>query len=323
MGTVIVGLGAGLPERVMTNRDLEHQVETSHEWIVERTGIEERRLSAPGDSASVLGTAAARRALAQAGLAPEAVDGIIVATTTPDQFTPSTACLVQRNLGAARAFAFDISAACTGFLYALTVADGLLLAGRAKTCLVLGVDLLTRALDWGDRSTCILFGDGAGAAVVSRSDSDRGLLSAQLFADGSGYSMIEIPGGAFPAQADGTPAAPRLIRMKGKEVFRWAVQVTERAVRKELEAHALRPQDVRALVLHQANIRIVRAVQERLGFSDAQTFVNVQKYGNTSAASIPIALEEARRTLPLQPGDLVVMAAMGAGLTWGTATMRW
>ncbi|MBI2059913.1 MAG: ketoacyl-ACP synthase III [Nitrospirae bacterium] len=326
MGNIIAGLGSALPERRLTNADLEKMVKTSDAWIVERTGIRERRIAAEGESSSIFGARAATAALHQAKVRPEDLDGIIVATTTPDSIMPNTACLIQKEIGATRAFAFDLYAACSGFVHSLSVADSMLKSTDAGKILVVGVDLLSKVTDWQDRGTCILFGDGAGAAVLSKNGrSSRGIVSFHLAADGKGGNFLCIPGGgsARPPSLKMLEAREQFIHMNGPEVFKWAVRATEAAIRKEIERNGLKPDTVRLLMIHQANLRIIRSIQERLGFKDDQVFVNIDKYGNTSAASLPIALDEASREGRLREGDVVILAAMGGGLTWGAMTLRW
>lgn len=335
MGSVIIGLGGAAPDPVLDNSRLESFVQTSDAWIVERTGIRERRVAPAGESSSTLGAKAAREALGRAGLSAGELDGIIVATMTPDMLMPNTACLIQMEIGATRAFAFDLSAACSGFLYALTVADSMIRAGSAKTLLVVGVDLISRITDYHDRGTCILFGDGGGAAVLTRGKEGQGILSSHLRADGTGWrSLYAESGGAASLSApksggeldilttrDSWPV-PK-VRMNGKEVFKWAVRVSEQAVRTEMERNGLRAEDIGLLVPHQANLRIIRAIQEKIGLRDDQTFVNIDRYGNISAGSIPLALHEAAQAGRIRKDDIVILVAMGGGLTWGAMTIRW
>ena len=321
----VIGTGAYLPERRLTNRELERMVETSDQWIVERTGIRERRIAATDEATSDLAVAAGRAALSAAGLAPSELDLIIVATATPDMLFPATACLVQERLGAKQAFAFDLSAACTGFLYALAVADQYLRAGTYRTILVIGAEVLSRMIDWTDRSTCILFGDGAGAVVVRAERGERGVLSTHLHSDGTLWDLIYMPGGGsrLPPSADTLAGRMNFLKMKGNETFRVAVRALEEVAREALAANRLAPADLALLVPHQANLRILQAVAERLEIPIDRVVVNVEQYGNTSAASVPIALDEAVRQGRVRPDDRLLLEAFGAGLTWGASVIRW
>jgi 3-oxoacyl-[acyl-carrier-protein] synthase-3 len=308
----------------MSNRDLEQLVHTSEEWIVQRTGIRERRILESELAASDLATAAARRACEDAGIAPEQIDCIVLATITGDVRLPATAVHVQRKLGArAGGMAMDISAACSGFLYALAVVDGFVTRGAVRCAVVIGVEVLSRVVDWTDRNTCVLFGDGAGAALVVPERDGRGLLSSHLFADGAFADLLHIPGG--PTQASrATGASPaHFVTMNGREVFRHAVTNMTTACVSALRANGVAPEDVSCVIAHQANLRIIEAVAERVGIPIDKFFVNVADYGNTSSASIPIALDEAVRQFKIAPGDLVLMTALGAGLTWGSVLIKW
>jgi 3-oxoacyl-[acyl-carrier-protein] synthase-3 len=321
----VIGTGAYLPDRRLTNQELERTVETSDRWIVERTGIRERRIAAPDEATSDLAASAGRNALAASGVSASSVELIIVATATPDMLFPSTACLVQERLGAKQAFAFDLSAACTGFLYALGVADQYIRAGTYRTVLVIGAEVLSRMIDWTDRSTCILFGDGAGAVVVQADRGTRGMLSTHLHSDGSLWDLIQIPGGGsrWPPSAETLANRMNFVKMKGSETFRVAVRALEEVAREALEANGLTPDELALLIPHQANLRILQAVAERLGLPAEKVVINVDRYGNTSAASIPIALDEAVRAGRVRPDDLLLLEAFGAGLTWGSAVVRW
>jgi 3-oxoacyl-[acyl-carrier-protein] synthase-3 len=323
--TRVIGTGAYLPDRRLTNQELERTVETSDRWIVERTGIRERRIAAPDEATSDLATAAGRQALAAAGVPTSSVELIIVATATPDMLFPSTACLVQERLGAKQAFAFDLSAACTGFLYALAVADQYIRAGTYRTVLVIGAEVLSRMIDWTDRTTCILFGDGAGAVVVQAERGARGVLSSHLHSDGALWDLIHIPGGGSrrPPSAETVANRMNFVKMKGSETFRVAVRALEEVAREALAANGLSTDDLALLIPHQANLRILQAVAERLGLPAEKVVINVDRYGNTSAASIPIALDEAVRAGRVRPNDLLLLEAFGAGLTWGAAVVRW
>jgi 3-oxoacyl-[acyl-carrier-protein] synthase-3 len=321
----VIGTGAYLPERRLTNQELERTVETSDRWIVERTGIRERRIAAPEEATSDLAAAAGRQALAASGVAASSVELIIVATATPDMLFPSTACLVQERLGAKQAFAFDLSAACTGFLYALAVADQYIRAGTYRTILVIGAEVLSRMVDWTDRTTCILFGDGAGAAVLQADRGERGILSTHLHSDGALWDLIHIPGGGSrrPPSAETLAERMNFVKMKGSETFRVAVRALEEVAREALTANGLTTEQLALLIPHQANLRILQAVAERLAVPMEKVMINIDRYGNTSAASIPIALDEAVRGGRVKPNDLLLLEAFGAGLTWGAAVIRW
>jgi 3-oxoacyl-[acyl-carrier-protein] synthase-3 len=321
----LVGTGSYLPARVLTNLELERMVETSDDWIVERTGIRERRIAAPAEATSDLAVAAGRRALDAAGIRPTDLDLILVATATPDMLFPATACLVQAQLGATKAFAFDLSAACTGFLYGLSVADQYVKSGAVRTVLVIGAEVLSRVVDWSDRGTCILFGDGAGAVVVRAEAGERGVLSTHLHADGTLWDFIHVPGGGSRHPPSDAMLQQRLqfIRMKGSETFKVAVRALEDTSLEALKANGFAVTDVDWMIPHQANRRILEAVAQRLGLPADRVVMNLARVGNTSAASIPIALDEAVRDGRVTPGHLLVFSAFGAGLTWGSALVRW
>ncbi len=321
----ITGVGSCVPERILSNGDLERMVETSDEWITTRTGIRERRIAADGQATSDLATEAARRALADAGVRPEDVDLIIVATVTPDMPFPSTACLVQHRLGATRAAAFDIEAACSGFVYALDIASHFVASHTYNTVLVIGAEKMSSVVDWTDRNTCVLFGDGAGAAVLQNRPSAHGLLTTCLGSDGGKASLLELPAGgsACPPTAETVAARRHFLRMDGKETFKNAVTAMVTAANQALERCGLGIGDIRCVIPHQANQRILSAVAERLGARPDQVFSNVEKYGNTSAASVGIALDEAVKSGRIRRGDLVLMVVFGAGLTWGAAVIEW
>ena len=323
--TRVIGTGAYLPERRLTNEELERMVETTDRWIVERTGIRERRIAAPEEATSDLASTAARQALTASGVTASSVELIIVATATPDMLFPSTACLVQDRLGAKQAFAFDLSAACTGFLYALAVADQYIRAGTYRTILVIGAEVLSRMIDWTDRSTCILFGDGAGAVVLQADQGTRGILSTHLHSDGALWDLIHIPGGGSrrPPSVETLANRMNFVKMKGSETFRVAVRALEEVAREALTANGLSPEELSLIIPHQANLRILQAVAERLAVPEGKVVINVDRYGNTSAASIPIALDEAVRGGRVKPDDLLLLEAFGAGLTWGAAIVRW
>jgi 3-oxoacyl-[acyl-carrier-protein] synthase-3 len=322
----VAGLGSALPRRILTNIDLERMVDTSDEWIVERTGIRQRRLAAPSEATSDLALAASRKALSDAGMDPADLDLIIVGTVTPDMPFPSTACLLQDALGARRAAAMDLGAACTGFIYGLAAAEGFLASGRFRTVLVVGAETLSRITDYEDRSTCVLFGDGAGAAVVRRATSaGGGLLSVYLAADGRGAGILRLPAGGSrrPADMDTVASRQHFIHMDGREVFRFAVRAMVSAVKESLRRAGLRASDVDLFVPHQANTRIIDTAVRLLGIPPARVFHTIETYGNISSASIPVSLDEARRRGRLRPGDTVLLVAFGAGLTYGGAVLRW
>ena len=324
MRSRILGTGSYAPKQVLTNADLEAMVETSDSWIVERTGIRERRLAAPDEACSDLGVLAAQQALADADVQAAQLDLILVATCTGDSPLPSTASLIQHRLGAGNAAACDISAACCGFVYGLSVADAFVRTGH-KYVLVIGSEVMSSITDWTDRNTCVLFGDGAGAVVLGPTDDDRGLLSVHLHADGRFSDLICVPGGGSSLPPSERVLAERLhcVKMRGNETFKIAVKTMEEAIREAVAAQALGIDDIDCLVPHQANIRILRAVGQRIGLPPDRIMINVDRYGNTSAASIPLALDEAARNGTIREGSLVVMAAFGAGLTWASGVMRW
>ncbi|MFP4616198.1 MAG: beta-ketoacyl-ACP synthase III [Thiohalorhabdus sp.] len=318
----ITGTGSYLPEKVLTNQDLESLVDTSDEWITARTGIKERRIAAPDESTVDLAEQAARRALGAAGREPAEVDLIIVATTTPDQVFPSTACLLQGRLGIIGPPAFDVQAVCTGFIYALATADKFLRAGAARCALVVGAETMSRIVNWEDRGTCVLFGDGAGAVVLEADDSDQqGILSTHLHADGSQEALLNVPKGVATGWDSEDPEST--IHMKGNEVFRVAVNTLGQVVEETLAANGLDQGEVDWLVPHQANIRIIQATAKKLALSMDRVVVTVDRHGNTSAASVPLALDEGVRQDRIRPGDLVLLEAFGGGFTWGSALLRW
>ncbi len=321
----ITGVGSCVPERILSNADLERMVETTDEWITSRTGIRERRIAAGDQATSDLATEAARRALADAGVRAEDVDLIIVATITPDMPFPSTACLVQHRLGATRAAAFDIEAACSGFVYALDIASHFVASHTYNTVLVIGAEKMSSVVDWTDRNTCVLFGDGAGAAVLQNRPSAHGLLTTCLGSDGGKASLLELPAGgsACPATAETVAARRHFLRMDGKETFKNAVNAMVTAATQALERCGIGIERIRCIIPHQANQRILAAVAERLGAREDQVFSNVERYGNTSAASVGIALDEAVKSGRIQRGDLVLLVVFGAGLTWGAAVIEW
>ncbi len=320
----VTGWGKATPERVLTNHDLESMVNTTDEWIMSRTGIRERHIVGPNDSTTSLASAAGREALARAGRTADEIDLIVVGTATPDDFLVSQACLVQAELGG-NAGAFDVGAACAGFVTAFSVGSQFINSGVYKRALVIGVDTLTRYVDYTDRSTCVLFGDGAGAVVIEATDEPRGLLSTVLGADGAGHKHLYVPGwgGLVPESADLFPEYRPYLQMNGKEVFRFAVQVMGDAAVEAVKKVGLTFDDIAMLIPHQANLRIIDAAARRLDLPRERVWVNLDRYGNTSAASVPIALCEAAEAGALEEGMNVVLVAFGAGLAWAAGVVRW
>lgn len=321
----ITGTGSYLPEKILTNLDLEKFLDTSDEWIVSRTGIRERRMAAEGEFTSDLATHAANRALEMAGVTAEEIDLIVVGTITGDFPWPATACLVQHKLGAKNATAFDISAACSGFVYALDVATRQIEAGAVGKALVIGAEVLTRAVDWQDRNTCVLFGDGAGAVVLEAREGDRGVLSTHLHTDGSCWELLYQPGfGSHnPPSEEGLKARLPYLKMQGNEVFKVAVRSLYDVAMEALERNGMTVADLDLFIPHQANRRILEATAKRLGLTEEQVHINVDRFGNTSGASIPIALDEALRGGRIKKGDIVMFDAFGGGFTWASALVRW
>lgn len=321
---MVLGTGHAVPEKVLCNTDLERIVDTSDRWITERTGIRERRVVEPGQPLSDLAVAAAAAAIEDAGIAAEEIDLVIVGTVTGDMKFPSTACLVQERIGATGAAAFDLSAACSGFLYGLQVASGLMVASGYRHALVIGGDVLTSMVNWEDRDTCVLFGDGAGAVVLGPAEGDRGLLHTCLRANGAYSRLLYNPGcgSLHPPTVENVREKLHTIRMEGRDVFRHAVTSMTEALQSSLDAAGMTIDDLDLLIPHQANLRIIEAVGKRFKVPADKVYVNVDRFGNTSAASIPIALDEARRTGRLAPGSLVGMVTFGAGFTWASALMR-
>lgn len=321
----IIGTGSHTPSRVLTNKDLEQIVDTSDEWIQSRTGIKERRISDPTTPSSVLATQAARNALADAGIEGSDLDQIIVGTVTGDRIFPSTACLLQDNLGATRAHAFDVSAACAGFLYGLSVGYNAIRVGAAKTVLVAGVETLSRIVNWTDRNTCVLFGDAAGAVVLRSTGAAGGILAICLHSDGSLVHLLEMPAGGSlrPPSHETVDQRLHTITMSGNDVFKYAVRAMESVAIECLEASGHRAEDLDLIIPHQANLRIIDATARRLGLPTEKVFVNVDRYGNTSSASIPLAMDEARRTGRITPGSLVELVTFGGGFTWAAAMIQW
>ena len=318
----VIGCGSYLPQQVMTNAELACRLETSDEWIRQRTGIRQRHIAAPGETTSDMATAAAHVALKTAGITGDAVDLIVLATSTPDHTFPSTATQVQARIGMHRGAAFDVQAVCSGFVYALAVADNFIKVGQARTALVIGAETFSRILDWNDRGTCVLFGDGAGAVVLragegSGSVADRGVLTTHLYSDGQYYKLLYVDGGPSATQSTGH------LRMEGREVFRHAVVKMGEAVDAAIGAMGISGRDLDWLVPHQANLRIIHSMGQRLHLPVEKVIVTVDRHANTSAASIPLALAEAAGDGRIRPGHLVLLEAMGGGFTWGSALIRW
>ncbi|HTP52861.1 MAG TPA: beta-ketoacyl-ACP synthase III [Anaeromyxobacteraceae bacterium] len=326
MRSLVVGTGSYIPEKVVTNQDLEKLVQTDDQWIVDRTGIRERHIAADGEATSDLALKASQKALKMAGVRPEDVDLIVVGTVTPDMPFPAAAVVLQSLLHNKKAFAFDVSAACAGSLYALSIADRYVSSGVSRAALVVGSETLTRITDWKDRNTCILFGDGAGAMVlVPSSDPNRGILSTHLHTDGSYWPILNMPGGgsrhpiSHKMIDDGLP----YVKMNGREVYKVAVRALEEVSREALAANGLQPKDVNWVIAHQANKRILDSTLERLGIPAEKCWMNLEKYGNTSSASVPMTLDEANRAGWFKPGDLILTMAIGGGMAWGSALVRW
>ena len=323
---VIHGIGHSVPSKVLSNEDLERMVDTSDEWIMQRTGIRERRICGPGETTSTLSTLASREALAMAKLDPQDLEMVICGTVTGDMPFPSTSCLVQNAIGARNAGAFDVGAACAGFIYSLSVATAMIESGQMSNALVIGADTLTRFVDWTDRSTCVLFGDGAGAVVLrAETGTDRGVMKTVLLANGEGAKHIDLQvgGSAHPARDPQSANYRNHIYMAGAEVYRFAVTAMGDACCRLLEVAGLDANDIDLFVPHQANLRIIESAAKRLGLPDEKVFVNVEKYGNTSGASIPIGLYEASKQGRLKPGMVVMTVGFGAGLVWGANLIRW
>ncbi len=324
MNSTILGTGSYVPNRVLTNADLESMVETSDAWIAERTGIRERRLVESGQACSDLALEAAQRALTTANVNASDLDLILLATCTGDNPLPSTACLLQNRLGATRAAACDISAACCGFVYALSIADAYVKTGM-RYVLVIGSEVMSAITDWTDRNTCVLFGDGAGAVVLGPGSHDAGILSTHLHANGRLSDMIQVPGGGSkaPGSKEILDNKQCFIKMKGNETFKIAVKSMEEAAHEAVTANGVTMSEIDVFIPHQANMRILKAVSQRLGLPQEKLMINLDKFGNTSAASIPLALDEAVISQRIKTGDLVLLAAFGAGLTWASALVRW
>lgn len=320
-----LGMGCYIPEKIITNYDLEKMVDTNNEWIVDRTGIKERHIAAPEEATSDLAVKAAKLAIADAGLTAEDIDLVIVATETPDTKFPSTACLVQHEIGATHAAAFDLSAGCSGFVYGSAVASQFIATGLYKHVLVIGAETLSRIMNWQDRNTCVLFGDGAGAAVLGKVDDGYGILSIDLGADGGGGPHLILPAGGSrkPASHETVDACEHSIHMNGNDVFKFAIKIMPKTALRVLEKAGLKKDDIDLLIPHQANVRIIDSAAKRLRLSQDKIMVNVEKYGNTSAASIPIAMCEARTEGRLKKDDNVLLVGFGAGLTWASILVKW
>jgi 3-oxoacyl-[acyl-carrier-protein] synthase-3 len=323
-GAIIAGTGSNVPERRLTNDDLAKMVDTNDEWIVQRTGIRERRIAGPGETTASLGTVAARKAIDAAGLEPKDIELILVATITPEMVFPSTACFIGADLGIPGVPAFDMSAACSGFIYALATGANFIKAGQYKNVLVIGSETISRITNYKDRASCIIFGDGAGAVVLQRSnDVNRGVVYGSLHADGSGWEMLCCkPGSRFPIEEGLLSGRDQFMKIKGREVYKFAVQRFEELIEDAMRKCELTADDVSLIVPHQVNQRIIDSAMEKLGLPPEKAFVNIDKYGNTSAASIPIALDEAWRAGRIKQGDVLVFVAFGAGLTWANAVVR-
>jgi 3-oxoacyl-[acyl-carrier-protein] synthase-3 len=323
----ITGTGSALPGKILTNAELEKLVDTSNDWITTRTGIEERRIAVEGEYTSTFAAEAARQAMAMANVLPEEIDLIILGTVTPDFPFPSTACIVQDLLGATNATAFDLSAACSGFIYGLSIAEKYIRSGAARKILVIGSEILSRIVDWQDRNTCVLFGDGAGAVVLEASEGDEhSLLSTHTFSNGAYWNLLYQPGSGSrnPATDSRTIDEQRIyLVMEGNDVFKHAVRAMEEAAVKALVANSLSPADISLLIPHQANRRIIDATAKRLGLGSERLFTNLHRYGNTSSASIPIALDEANRQGLLKSGNKILLVAFGGGFTYGSALVNW
>ena len=322
----IAGTGSYVPSKILTNAELSAKVDTSDEWIFTRTGIRERRIAAADEFTSHMATHAARRALEQAGLAPADLDLIIIATITPDTPTPATACYVQQQLGATRAVAFDISAACSGFLYAMKISKHMIASGAYNNALIIGAEKLSSITNWEDRSTCVLFGDGAGAAVLRRAQPGEGaIVATEMGTDGTLSHLLSVPGGgsACPITSSNVDDHLHTLYMQGKEVFKVAVNRMKEAAERVIERAGWQPEEIACVIPHQANRRIIDAIADRLAVPNERVFVNLDNYGNTSAAAVAIALDEASRTGVFKRGDYIVLVTFGAGLTWAAAAIRW
>ncbi|MGI9558630.1 MAG: beta-ketoacyl-ACP synthase III [Thermodesulfobacteriota bacterium] len=319
----IAGIGSYAPEKVLSNHDLEKIVDTSDEWISTRTGIKERRIAAGNEASSDMALAASKSALAAANVSPSEIDVIVVATVTPDYLFPSTGCIIQSKLKAKNAYSFDILAGCSGFLYALHIGRDMIDCGRAKTVLAVGAESLSKVVDYEDRSTCVLFGDGSGAAVLRKSDTP-GILSSLMCSDGDNWNLLYMPGGGsrIPASEQSVKNREHFLKMEGNEVFKVAVKAMETASDKAMELAGVKPSDIDLFIPHQANLRIIEAIRKRMDMPEEKVSVNLDRYGNTSSASIPIALHEAIKEGRVSEGSTLLLAAFGAGFTWGSCVVR-
>jgi len=321
----ITGIGSYLPDKVLTNYDLEKMVDTTNDWIIQRTGIKERRIVENGVTTSDIATQASLRAMEDAGVSPKDLDMIITSTITPDHIFPSTSCYIQQKIGATRACAFDILAACAGFIYAMSIGQSFINSGAMKTVLVVGAECLSKITDYTDRSTCVLFGDGAGAVIIQRNPVKHEILSSILAADGSEADVLIMPGGGArnPASLESVQQRLHYIQFKGKEVFKLAINNITNLILETTRENGLTLDDIDLIIPHQSNLRIIEATMEKLGLPMEKAFVNIDKYGNTSSASVPIAMDEARKQGRLRKGNIVMLVAFGGGLTWGSSVIRW
>ena len=325
-GVTIAGTGSYVPENIMSNEDIAKIVDTSDEWITSRTGIKERRIASENQATSDLATEAAKKAMEQAGIEGSELQLIIVATISPDTITPATACYVQHNLGATKAIAFDVSAACSGFLYAMHIASDMIKSGAIQNALIIGAEKLSAFVNWNDRNTCVLFGDGAGAAILKPAGPDTGkILSMEIGTDGAQTGILNIPGGgsACPTTPENVEDKLASLSMAGREVFKLAVNAMKKAAEKVISEAGLQPDDIAQIIPHQANLRIIDAIADRVSVPNEKVFVNLHKYGNTSAAAVAIALDEAHREQKFTRGDNIVLVVFGAGLTWAAAAIEW
>lgn len=320
----IISTGISIPSNILSNSDLEKMVDTNDEWIIARTGIKERRIVDKDKASSDLGVEACLNALENSPISPNDIDVIIVGTITPDYIFPSTACLIQNRIGADKAYSFDLSAGCSGFLYALQVAKGMIESGQVNTALVVGTEALSRFMDYEDRGTCILFGDGAGAAILQKSERE-GIMSLCLKSNGEGWDLLYLPGGGsrFPANEESVKKRMHFVKMDGKEVFKVAVKCMGEASAEAINQAGIKPDDIDHFIAHQANYRIMDAVRRRLDIPTEKVYMNVDRYGNTSSASVPIALDEAVKSGRIKEGDLILFSVFGAGFTWGASVIRW
>ncbi len=321
----ITGTGSYVPRKILNNVDLEKSVETSDKWITERTGIKERRIASSSETASDLGAKASKKALKKAGLKPASIDLIIVATVSGDMPMPSTASFIQKKIEAKNAAAFDLNAACSGFLYGLAVANSFITSGTYKNILLVGTEVLSRFTDWEDRTTCILFGDAAGAVVIEATSEDRGVMSLHLHSDGTMWNLLYLPGGGskYPPSKESIDKRMHYIKMKGNETFRVAVRTLEKLVTDTLKENKIKPSDISLLIPHQANLRIIQATAKRLNLPMEKVVVNLDKYGNTSSASIPMAIDEAIESGRIRDGEYILLEAFGGGLTWASVLIKW